>query len=346
MNFDKYILSILLLSASNLANAQDLKLSSFVDSYYAYSTKASNTNTEEYLTQPHRDFEPNINLAYIRADAENNNFRARLTLQSGSSVEANYSTESKESLRYIQEAYLGYKFSDRLSLDTGIYLSHIGIETFISKDNWAYTRLLASEFSPYYQSGARLIYDPDGPFSYQLHLLNGWQNISDVGGRTALGTQMAYQLAKRSNLVFNTFLGKESEGLRLFANLNLTLRIAEQIELGLLADLGNQQREDNSNDQWYTAAALIRYHFSSKLRLVTRIEYYSDPENAIVSTLSNKGFETLGASVGLDYKALESLLLRIEYRSFLARDKIYRTNSTASFSDMDSFIVASAGYSF
>ena len=132
----------------------------------------------------------------------------------------------------------------------------------------------------------------------------------------------------------------------MFANLNLTLRIAEQIELGLLADLGNQQREDNSNDQWYTAAALIRYHFSSKLRLVTRIEYYSDPENAIVSTLSNKGFETLGVSVGLDYQALESLLLRIEYRSFLARDKIYRTNSAASFSDMDSFIVASAGYSF
>ena len=62
--------------------------------------------------------------------------------------------------RNIQEAYVGYRVTDKLWIDEGIYFSHIGFESWISRDNWTYTRSLDAEFTPYYQSGVKATYQP------------------------------------------------------------------------------------------------------------------------------------------------------------------------------------------
>ena len=40
-------------------------------------------------------------------------------------------------------------------IDAGIFFSHIGSESWISRDNPTNTRSLAADFTPYYETGIR-----------------------------------------------------------------------------------------------------------------------------------------------------------------------------------------------
>ena len=97
----------------------------------------------------------NLNLAYIDGTLSTDNYRGRIALQTGDSVVSNYLSENDLFWRYIQECSFGYKINEDLWIDGGIYLSHIGAESFISGDNINYTRSLVAEFSPYYETGVK-----------------------------------------------------------------------------------------------------------------------------------------------------------------------------------------------
>ena len=67
--------------------------------------------------------------------------RGRLALQAGTSVQSNYAGEPRsggisgpELTRHIQEAVVGVRAKSHLWIDAGIYLSHIGQESWISRD--------------------------------------------------------------------------------------------------------------------------------------------------------------------------------------------------------------------
>lgn len=318
----------------------------FVDTYYAQNLKNYDVLTRDYLTQPGRSREFNVNLADAEVKLDSDNFRGRLAGQVGTSVDINYAGEPERGVKYIQEAYLGYKLSDKLWLDGGIYFSHIGLENWLSRENWVYTRFLSSEFSPYYQEGAKLTYEYSPKLTLQLHVLNGWQNISDFNGRAALGGEVAYTFDGGESLTYNNYLGKESEGLRFFNDFVVKVPVTEKFELAGMFDVGNQERTDNSNDQWYAWGAVARYHVTDQVRLALRGEQYYDPDQVIISTLSGNGFKTFGASIGVDYEPIEKLLLRVEYRKFFAADPVFRTDSPDTFGKYDDFVVGSIAYSF
>ncbi|MDE2291086.1 MAG: outer membrane beta-barrel protein, partial [Elusimicrobia bacterium] len=155
----------------------------FLDTYYAYDFDRPASRARAFTTQPARHNEFDVNLAYIEAVVAADRVRGRLALQAGNSVQSNYAGEpavgsvSGPSLtRSIQEAWAGYRVTEKLWVDAGICFSHIGMESFISRDNWTYSRSLMAEFSPYCQSGVRASYQFDKDWSAQLHVLNGWQN--------------------------------------------------------------------------------------------------------------------------------------------------------------------------
>jgi hypothetical protein len=119
----------------------------FVDGYYAYDFNRPPQIDRSYTTQPARANEFNINLAFVEAKVDGARVHGRLALQAGTSVQSNYAGEptigsvSGSTLsRHIQEAFAGYKVADKLWIDGGIFYSHIGNETWVSRDNWTYSR--------------------------------------------------------------------------------------------------------------------------------------------------------------------------------------------------------------
>ena len=191
--------------------APTITFGAFVDTYYAFDFGRPTTRDRAYTTQPARHNEFNINLAFVEAKLSGEHVRGRFALQTGTSVNLNYAAETnnRELSQLLQEAVAGFRLADNIWIDAGIYLSHIGLEAWISRDNWTYTRSLCSDFSPYYQTGVKATLQASPKFALQLHVLNGWQNIAETNNNKALGLQAALTLSERVSLTYNNFLGNE-----------------------------------------------------------------------------------------------------------------------------------------
>ncbi len=74
-------------------------------------------------------------------------------------MNANYAAEPGI-LGNFYEGNVGIKLSENnnLWLDVGVFPSHIGFESAVGKDNWALTRSLNAENTPYFESGAKVSY--------------------------------------------------------------------------------------------------------------------------------------------------------------------------------------------
>ena len=159
----------------------------FIDGYYAYDFDRPPSIDRAYTTQPARHNEFNINLADVEAKLDGARVHGRLALQAGTSVQSNYAGEpaigsvSGSSLsRHIQEAFAGYKVASTLWIDGGIFFSHIGNETWISRDNWTYSRSFVADFTPYYETGVRALWQATAALTVTGVVVNGWQNISET----------------------------------------------------------------------------------------------------------------------------------------------------------------------
>ncbi|HRK05318.1 MAG TPA: outer membrane beta-barrel protein [Chlorobiota bacterium] len=126
--------------------------------------------------------------------------RARIGLQAGTFVEANYLGPDAP-LRLLHEAWADIQLFDDLSLKAGVFPSHIGNESMISSECRTLTRSLIADFTPYYESGVVLTWTR-GIVSLSALALNGWQRIVDDNGHPAFATnvQGRYGVADRISL--------------------------------------------------------------------------------------------------------------------------------------------------
>jgi Putative beta-barrel porin-2, OmpL-like. bbp2 len=309
----------------------------FIDTYYSSSIYRPASSDRQYLTQIARDREFNINLAHVEAVVDEKNIRGRLALQFGTSVNANYQNEptaeknsNQFSTRNLQEAYVGYKFFDKLWLDAGIFFGHIGLEPWMSHSNWNYTRALNLDNVPYYAAGVRLTYEATAKLSLQLHILNGWQVITSSNRDKSLGTQISYEILPQLKMIHNTFAGNvapddNAAQYRFYNNLILQFSLSPSWQFALSCDVGAQKTAgENSYRQWYTGALYVRYLFNAQWNTAVRFEYFIDPKQVMVATGTANGFQVGGFTWNLNFQPQETYVLRLEYRNFFAADGIYR----------------------
>lgn len=311
-----------------------VRFGAFVDGYYAWDTGRPRRLDRAFTTQPARHNEFNVNLVYVEAVLEGARVRGRLALQAGTSVQSNSFAEPQVGSvsggvlsRTIQEATVGVRLHPRLWVDGGIYLSHIGLESWISRDNPTYTRSLVADYTPYYLSGARLTWEATRTVRAQLHVMNGWQNVSETNGAKAVGTRVDWTPRPRLLLAWATFAGDEQPDslpgrLRLF-NQFLARWTPAAWELTATVDAGRQARPGGGGDTWSGGALVARRAITPTVRLAGRVEYLHDRAQVLVATGTPGGFRTTSASLGLDVAPDARLLWRTELRGWRSRDPIW-----------------------
>jgi hypothetical protein len=160
-----------------------------VEVYYQYDFNKPSDNTRpEFVYSHNRHNEFNVNLVYLKGSYTAERVRANLALAAGTYVNANYAAEPGV-LKNMYEANVGIKLSKKknLWLDAGIFGSHIGFESAVSKDCWTLTRSMVADNSPYYEAGAKLTYTSDnGKWLFSALALNGWQRIQRVNGNSLI----------------------------------------------------------------------------------------------------------------------------------------------------------------
>ncbi|TQF16654.1 porin [Myxococcus llanfairpwllgwyngyllgogerychwyrndrobwllllantysiliogogogochensis] len=283
-------------------------------------------------TSAKRDSEVAINLASIGVSVAPAPVGFKVLLGFGTGAEVVHAAEPEgvasgpDLWRYVQQASLSFA-TGPLTLEAGLYPSHIGLESFQSQLNWTYTRSWMGELSPYYQTGLKGTYALDDAWSVQLQLLNGWQTIGDNNRGLALGTQVAYA-GERLSASFNTFIGNEgtegSDGLRLFADAVATYAVTESFKLAATVDAGTQRIPGADRAVWYAAGLNARVQLAEPAALAARVEAYRDADGLMTGVE-----QTLtGGTLTLEVKPAEQLTLKLEARHDRSTADVFASRAT------------------
>lgn len=340
---------------ASVDSALTVKFGGFVDGYYAYDFNRPRTLDRAFTTQPARHNEFNINLAHLEAVLSGAKVRGRLAVQFGTSVQSNYAAEPRvgsnsggEVSRYIQEAVIGVKLAPALWLDGGIYLSHIGSESWISRDNLTYTRSLIADFSPYYQSGVKLTWQASPSVTAQLNVVNGWQNISETNGNKAIGGRIDWSASPKVTLSAYNLISSETPDSvdsqrRLFQGGSIKVVPNDRLTLTGTFDVGSQDLGDETG-RWYGTALIARVQAAPAVALVGRVERYTDPQQVIVVTGGADAFQANGASLGIDVTPAPRMLWRTELRTLAGDNPVFaKRDGTAK---GNTFVVSSLALTF
>lgn len=222
-------------------------LSGFADAGFA-----SDTHGRFHLAQ----------LQWSRGVSETQPFGFTLSAIAGGDADSVHAGEPSDTFRHIDQASLAYRLRSGIVLEAGIYPSHIGFESFHSKDDWNYTRGIVAEMSPYYQAGIKASYAFDAHWSGQVHALDGWQRI-DGDIASAFGTQIAYAIGPLS-AAFNTYVDSD----RRFGDLVVVWQARPRWQFAATADAGS--------DDAHGVAAYARFTINSRHAIATRLEAYRD----------------------------------------------------------------------
>lgn len=265
-----------------------------------------------------RDNAFSLNLASLGVNVEPAPVGVHVLLGVGTAMEVVHAGEPAgksiglEAWRLLQQASVSFAHGP-LTLEAGVYPSHIGLEVLPSQGNWTYTRSWMGELSPYYQTGVKGTWKFSDAWSVQLHLLNGWQNIGENNRGKAVGTQVAYT-GGRLSASFNTFIGEEGlspdTGLRLFGDLVATWTVTDAFSLAATADVGEQQRPGQEAAVWYAAALNGRVRLAGPVALAARAEVYDDRGGLISGTVQR----LVEGTVTLEVRPAEHLVLKLEAR--------------------------------
>jgi hypothetical protein len=327
----RHILAVLavLPTATLVAQTSPLRVSGFIDTYYAWDDGRPTNIDRAFTTQAARHSEFNINLAHVELLLSQPNVRGRLALQAGTSVQSNYAGEpsngsvSGASLaRHLQEAVVGVRLTDKLWLDGGIMLSHIGSESWISRDNPTYTRSLIAEYSPYYQSGAKLTWSPTDKVTALITVVNGWQNISETNADKSVGARVDWTLSPNLAVGYYMLYGNErpndapSES-RTFNGATVKWTPSDAVQIVTTADVGS---EDGST--WWGGALVGRWVVRPGLALAARWEEYHDRDQVLIATGAG-AFRVSGASLGVDRTLREGVQWRTEVKRLSGKDAVF-----------------------
>jgi hypothetical protein len=318
---------------------EGVRVGAFVDVYGAWDFSRPPSIDRAYTTQPARHAELNVNLAHVELRLDREAVRGRLALQAGTSVQSNYAAEPRigsvsgpDLSRLIQEATVGVRAAKPLWLDAGVFFSHIGQESWISRDNPVYSRSLIADYTPYYSTGVRAIWQASAAVTVQLHVVNGWQIISETNDEKAAGVRIEYAPKPTLLLGYSNYVGNEqpdsvSARVRVFNQVFARVGRPDRTAAWLTADYGVQEAAGGGSDAWYGAALVVRHALGDRVALNGRLERYSDPDQVIVASFGTGGFETTGASIGVDVTTPGGALWRTELRGFRGDRPLYPNNA-------------------
>jgi len=207
----------------------------YADVYFNYNFADPVDNTQTISSSIGRHKEFTLNHASIGIETGYNNIIGRLWLQTGAmlniiqeldgSVNKGKNT-STGNLKFVREAAAGYHFRKwyGINVEAGIFMSYIGLESYMLNENWCYQRSMVCDFTPFYFQGARVQMYPSKKLKQEIWLLNGWQSYNSYGPSPGMGSSTYWRPNEHIQLAANFYLGRDTENPDTLANQSKRLR--------------------------------------------------------------------------------------------------------------------------
>jgi hypothetical protein len=194
-----------------------------VETYFAYNFAKPSNGITNFRGYDNRHDTFSITNAALGATFEQARAAGKVMLQIGSTPSTEYLAEpnlpgstaanasNTDLWKFIQEAYVGYKFplGSGLLMQAGVFLTPIGPESLAVKDDWNWSRSNLFFGLPSYITGARASYDLDDHWSFALGLYNGWNSVVDNNRKKSLMGNVNFHAGKTLSAQLLYFGGDE-----------------------------------------------------------------------------------------------------------------------------------------
>jgi hypothetical protein len=274
----------------------------YVDSYFNYNFANPKDNTQTISSSIGRHNEFTINMASVGIESYYKNIIGRIWLQYGQmgsivqdldgSVGRGRNT-SISNLKYIREAAAGYHFDKwhGINVEMGIFMSYIGLESFVLNENWNYQRSMVCDFTPFYFTGARVQAFPSKKYKVELWFLNGWQTYNSWSKGIGFGNSNYFRPSENLQLVANFYYGTDtpnSSRIRFHHDNSVVARYYKnkssdgisQAAFSLNTHYGFQKGDGvSSSDQYMAGTSLANrvWFHKNKLALTLRADVVTNP---------------------------------------------------------------------
>jgi hypothetical protein len=245
-------------------------------------------------------------------------------------------TTGGDQLNYIEQAFLSLKppKAKGFELDFGKFVTSAGAEVIEAKDNWNYSRsLLFVNAIPYWHFGARASMPVSKTDTIGFQLVNGWNNVSKSnGGVTGVFTN-AYVKPKYTwdlNYIVGPENNNTTSGLRNLIDTTLLLTPPGKYNAYFNFDYGQNTdalaaQGDTKTHDWWGAAGALHTQANAKNAIALRAEYFNDPDGFQTGTAQH----LYEGTFTYEYKWVEGLLTRVEYRYDASNVNFFFTDANA-----------------
>ncbi len=306
-----------------------LKISGYVDAYYAYYTDSVGTNN--YQKFP--DISPKsnvfgVNTIQITAQYTSEKARAIATLHYGDIATSAWSPV----FNMVQEANAGIRLTKKIWLDAGFFKTHIGTEALLPKDNITSSLSIITFYEPWWQAGIKLTYTPNDKLLLCLHVLNGYNTYIDNNKSKSFGISLGYALGEKGSISYYNLIGDEfpdntkSKHLRFLNNIVFNYQLTPKLKTSIGVDYITQQNsgivDTTKTASVYSGIITFKYQAIPKFGIYVRGETFSDKDGFLTGTITDRtakttGYILNGATLGFEYKPTENSFIRLEGRELM-----------------------------
>jgi hypothetical protein len=333
---------------------EGMTVNGYAETYYVWDTDKDKEARQYAATSPYRD-EFRLVIAQISGAYSTKRFRSAVALHFGDLPDVNWPDIG--SLKFVQEANIGFSPVKGLWFDFGYFITHIGAESIFPRYNFFNTFALVTYFEPIYQSGIRISYNTK-KFYGQLHLLNGYNRLTDNNKNKSVGLQLGFKPNKYLDFTYNNIFGNEEPAennnpkLRLQNNFVVKVFAGKYVDMLIGFDAAYQQKSQIADTSrfasMYSGLFAVRVKPHKKFSISARYEYHNDKDSFLSGTFLNSNGELTGLiaqgfTLGVEFNPVPFGFLRLEGRYLMAKNnqKIFHDNKNTRLE-----VVFSAGAGF
>lgn len=321
------VFAIFTINHLSFGQTSNFNFSGYLDLYYSYDFFDPAGKQRQFVTQAARHNEFNVNLAFIQADYQSEKLRGTLALQTGTYPSANYGAEPNDFAQLIQTATVGVQLGEKTWIDAGVMGGHFGYEGLLALENELYTQALATEYTPYYQTGIQLSSNLSERLNFRAVIVNGWQNIYETNDSKSGGIGLDYAINQNWSVSYGNYLGKDPvaglDRLRFHQNIYVTYSkenyntafVVDYMLEGLNYDLPN-----NTNILFITW--VHQYLLSDRWKVAGRYEFVEDPTNVLFTNPGGR-FQTHIGTVALRRTITAHSIFSLEFKQYFGSENIW-----------------------
>lgn len=200
---------------------------------------------------------------------------------------------------WLQNLYLSYAFTDKLSVTAGYMGTFVGYEVISPAGNFNYSTSYLFTSGPFQNAGIKLDYAFTDRFAIMVGLFNDWNVYTDSNGMSDIGAQIFVVPVEGWDVYLNLVSGFTSGTI---FDITTGWQITEAFYLGLNAA---DYTYASKNDGGYSGVALYpQLAFNDFFSLGLRGEFFSvkeatDESGAVVSESGSVFSTTLSANVSV-----------------------------------------------